>query len=163
MKTRTGILKLFAAGIAAATLSACGGAGGPSYDPESPEGEAQMYRDSVMELARQKAGLLIAMANEEVELDEAVFVQSAADLAALAAMMPAGFQNQTLVAGSRSDPAIWDNWDDFQSKFEALIDATAGLADAAANGGFSAAQGMVRQTTSNCGNCHNPYRLPENE
>ena len=162
MKPKSRILTGLAAGIAALGLTACGGGGGgPAYDPESPEGMAQMYRDSVMELARQKSGLLIAMANEEVALDEAAFVKAAGDLAAIAAMMPEGFENQTLVAGSRTDPAIWDNWDDFESKLVALADATAALAEAAANGGFAAAQGMVRETTGNCGNCHRPYRLPE--
>ena len=164
MKIRTGIFTIVSAAIALITLTACGGgAAGPSYDPESPEGEAQMYRNSVMELARQKSGMLIAMANEEIEVDEAAFVQAAADLAALAAMMPAGFENQTLVDESRTDPAVFDNWDDFESKFEALIDATADLAATAENGGFAAAQGMVRTATGNCGNCHRPYRLAEAE
>lgn len=164
MKIRSRIITILSTGFACASLTACGGGGGgPSYDPESPEGEAQMYRNSVMELARQKSGLLLAMANEEIARDDAVFVKAANDLAAIAAMMPDGFENQTLVAESRTSPDVFDNWSDFESKLDALIDATAALAAAADSGGFAGAQAMVRTTTGNCGNCHRPYRLPEPE
>lgn len=164
MKIRATILKLMGASALLAALSACGGASGPSYDPESPEGSAQRYRDSVMELARQKSTVLLGMAREEMALDEAVFVEAAEDLAALSSMMADGFENETLVAESRTDPAVWENRADFDEKLDALVTATAELAEAARTGGFAAAQGMVQSATSqNCGSCHRAYRLPEPE
>jgi cytochrome c556 len=139
-------------------LTACGG-GGPSYDPDSPEGKAYVYRDSVMEVADAKARLLVGMVREEIELDEAVFAKATADLAALSTMMIYGFENKTLVEESRTDPAVWENWDDFKDKVDSLVQATAELADTAEKGGFAAAQGLVQPTVQNCGGCHRSYRL----
>jgi cytochrome c556 len=165
MKTRATILKSLGASALLAALTACGGgASGPSFDPESPEGSAYLYRESVMELARQKSALLLGMAREEMPLDEAAFVKAAADLAALSDMMIEGFATEALVEESRTDPAVWENRDDFESKIDALVAATAELAETAQSGGFAAAQGMVQPATSqNCGSCHRAYRLPEPE
>lgn len=163
MMIRAKILNTLGAGTMLAALAACGGGGGPSYDPDSPEGSAYIYRHAVMELASAKATILLEMAREERELDEAAFVEAAGDLAALAGMMIDGFENETLVAESRTDPSVWENWDDFESKMNDLVTAAAGLAEAAETGGFAAAQGLVSETTQNCGACHRPYRMAEAE
>jgi cytochrome c556 len=143
-------------------LAACADDGLP-YDPESPEGKAYIYRHSVMELIDAKSSLLVGMARQEIALDESVFAQAAADLAALSAMTSDGFENHTLVEGSRTSPAVSENWDDFQQKLNDLVQATAELADAAQRGGFAAAQGLVQPTMQNCGGCHRPYRLSAGE
>ncbi len=109
MMIRAKILNTLGAGTMLAALAACGGGGGPSYDPDSPEGSAYIYRHAVMELASAKATILLEMAREERELDEAAFVEAAGDLAALAGMMIDGFENETLVAESRTDPSVWEN------------------------------------------------------
>jgi cytochrome c556 len=141
-----------------AALAACG-ADGRSYDPDSPEGEAYVYRHSVMELIDAKARLLVGMVRQEIPLDEGLFAKAAADLAALSAMTGYGFENRTLVEGSRTSPAVWENWDDFQRRLSDFVQATAELADAVEKGGFGAAQGLVQPTMQNCGGCHRPYRL----
>lgn len=159
------ILRTLATGSAFALLAACGGGGssGPSFDPESPEGAAYIYRQAVMDLANVKGRLMLSMAREEVEIDEAAFIEAAQDFAALSAMMIDGFENQTLVAESRTDPAVWENWSDFEAKMGALEQASAELAETAASGGFDAARGLVQSTMRSCGDCHNPYRVSDAE
>ena len=154
------------AGIALATLAACGGGGGPSYDPESPEGMAYEYRQAVMRLAQSKMMLITQMAREQIPLDEAAFVQATADIAALARMMPAGFDNETLVAESLTEPSVFEDRADFDRRMNALIQATDALAEAAESGGFEGARGLVTAsigTFSNCGGCHSSYRQDEEE
>lgn len=142
------------------TLAACGG-GGPSYDPESPEGQAYEFRHAVMHVAGVKMQLINNMARETIPIDEAQFVEAAQQLAVLTSMMHEGFESELTVAESEALPAIWENKADFDARMQAAVDATAALADAAENGGFAAAQALVVAspgTSSNCGGCHNTYR-----
>jgi len=147
-------------------LVACGGAGGPSYDPDSPEGEAYEYRHSLMHVAGVKMEFINNMARELIDVDEAVFQQATAELAVLTAMMPETFENQTLVAESRTEPAVWENRSDFDTRMNNAIEATASLAEATATGGFAAGQALVTAsigTSSNCSGCHNTYRMSEDD
>ena len=132
--------------------------GGPTYDPDAPEGKAYIYRQSVMELIDAKSRVVVGMAREEIRLDETAFVEAARDLASLSTMLIDGFENQTVIDESRTDPAVWDNWDDFQQKVDSFVETTAELAQVAERDGFAAAQGIVQRTSQACGNCHRPYR-----
>jgi cytochrome c556 len=146
-------------------LAACAG-GGPSYDPDSPEGEAYEFRHAVMHLAGVRMEFINNMAREQIPLDEAAFVKAATDLAVLTAMMPEGYENDVLVAESLSEPAIWENMDDFDARMNNAIEATAALAEAAQSGGFAAAQPLVvtsPTTSSNCSSCHNAYRRSDDD
>jgi cytochrome c556 len=146
-----------------AALVACGG---PSYDPNSPEGQAYESRHEIMEEAGTRMELINNMARETIPLDEAAFATAVAELASLTARMPEGFEQVWIVPGSRSDPAIWENKSDFDSRMEAAIAATASLAEVMENQGFAAAQAMVVSnptTSSNCSGCHNTYRLSEDD
>jgi cytochrome c556 len=159
MNTRSKIQTIIAI-FGFVTLAACGGGGGS--DPETPEYQAYEFRDSVMHAASTKMALINGMAREQIPLDEAAFVKATADLKALSGMMLEGFENPTLVPESMAEPAIWENWDDFEARMNNLITATDALAAAAANGGFQAARGLVTAsaggTSSNCGGCHTTYR-----
>ena len=163
MKTVSISLRSVALIAGAASLVACGGA---SYDPNSPEGQAFELRYGIMEEAGEKMQLINNMAREQIPVDEAAFAEAAVELAELTARMPEGFEIESPLDGSRSDPAIWQNKADFDSRMQASIDATAALAEAAQNGGFAAAQALVvgnPTTSSTCGGCHNTYRLPEED
>ncbi len=161
MKTASRITARIALVVAFTALAACAGGGGPSYDPDSPEGQAYEYRDAVMLLAGVRMEFINNMAREQIDLDEAAFVRAATELAALTSMMPEGFETDVLVAESLSEPSIWENIDDFNARMNNAIEATAALAEAAQTGGFAAAQRLVVSsptTSSNCSSCHNAYR-----
>ena len=159
MKTASRILGRTALALGIASLTACGG--GPSYDPESPEGEAYEFRHSVMHVAGVKMEFINNMAREQIDLDEEAFVRATEQLAVLTSMMPETFESQGLVAESEAEPSIWENQADFDARMNNAIDATAALAEAARSGGFAAAQPLVvttPTTSSNCSGCHNTYR-----
>jgi cytochrome c556 len=146
-------------------LVACGG-GGPSYDEDSPEGQAYEYRHALMHVAGVKMEFINNMAREIIPVDEAAFRQATAELAMLTAMMPETFENQTLVAESRTEPSVWENRADFDTRMTNAVEATARLAETTATGGFAAGQALVTAsigTSSNCSGCHNTYRKPETE
>ena len=166
MTTVSRILGRAALILSLGTVAACGGGGGPSYDPESPEGQAFEYRHAVMLVAGVKQEFINNMAREQVELYEAAFAQAAIELAVLTAMMPGTFENQTLVAESLTEPSVWEEWDDFEARMDGAIEATAALAEAVLNGGFAEAQPLVVAsygTFSNCSGCHNSYRRSDDE
>lgn len=155
MNNTSKIFTLTGAAFGLLLLAACGGA---MVEDDSAEYQAYQYRESLMTLAANRMALIGGMAREEVPLDEAAFVEATTQLAALATMTLDGFENQTLVAASRTLPDVWENWDDFQQKNADFVEATQGLADAAADGGFAAAQGLVQGTAGTCGGCHRMYR-----
>ena len=166
MTTASRILGRAALVLSFGTLIACSGGGGPSYDPDSPEGQAFEYRDAVMHLAGVKQEFINNMAREQLPLDEEAFTQAAIELAMLTAMMPETFENQTLVEESLTDASVWENWDDFESRMNGAIEATAALAEAVQKGGFAEAQPLVVAsygTFSNCSGCHNSYRRSDED
>jgi cytochrome c556 len=158
MKIASSRLTVLGAGLSFVLLAACGGGGGPPADADTPEGQAFEFRDAVMHVAAYKLETVGGMAREEIPLDEAVFVKSTADLAAAAGMIVEGFQTEGIATGSRALPDIWSNWDDFQKKANDTAQSTAALAEAAANGGFAAAQSLVQPAQQSCGACHRAYR-----
>ena len=160
MNNNSSMLKAALAAIGFLALSACGG-GGAAVEDDSPEYQAYQYRNSVMRLAANRMAIIGGMAREEIPLDEDAFVQATTQLAALASMNLAGFENQTLVSASRTLPAAWETPDDFMQKNADFVEATQALADAAADGGFAAAQGLVQGTAGTCGGCHRGYRARE--
>lgn len=143
-----------------ALVAACGGSGAPELE-ESPEAEAYLYRNGVMEVAAYKARLIVGMAREEIPLDEARFVQATQDLAAVSGMVLEGFMPEGLVGPSRAEPAIWENWEDFEQKAQAFNEAAEMLAQTAEQGGFEAARGLAQDTVGTCSDCHSPYRASE--
>jgi cytochrome c556 len=143
-------------GIGFLLLAACGG--GVPADADTPAGQAFQYRQAVMRVLANKMTTIGGMAREEIPLDAAVFTKATADLAAVAGMLREGFEGQGAAIGSRTLPEAWTNWDDFSQKSDDLTQATQALADAAASGGFAAAQGMVQGTAGTCGACHRVYR-----
>jgi cytochrome c556 len=166
MKTASKTLGKATLILGLAGLVACGGTSGPSYDPDSPEGQAYEYRHSLMHVAGVKMEFINNMARELIDVDEAAFLKATAELAVLTAMMPETLENQTLVAESRAEPSIWQEPDDFNARMNNALEATARLAEATATGGFAAGQALVTAsigTSSNCSGCHNTYRKSETE
>jgi len=157
--TRATILRTLTTGFALATLAACGG----GSDPNSPEFQAYEQRDAVMHEMGDAILVLNDMSREQIPVDDAAFRTAAQDLSASAARMLDGFQNQTIVPESRTMPEVFQNWDDFVAKTEALQEAASALAAAAASGGFAEGRGLVEGARNSCGSCHRVYRAPEDE
>jgi len=71
-------------------------------------------------------------------------------------MWPAGSDNGAM-QGTRALPAIWQNMDDFGSRFGALQGATEAMM-AAAGTDLAALQGAMGPLGAACGGCHQTYR-----
>lgn len=95
---------------------------------------------------------------------------SAADAAAQAIVAALSADAMTLfpegtddmsIDGTRAQANIWDNWDDFAAKFDAMVAAAGPLAAAAGTGKaeMTAAFGPFAGT---CRDCHQTYRAPKN-
>ena len=129
-------------------------------EDDSPEAAAYRYREGLMHAIAWKAGQVRGMAQEEIPPDDAAFTKNAGDLAALAGMISDGFIPDSIVAGSRALPPIWENWDDFVQRAQDLQAAAESVAGLAADGGFAAGQSAALDIGQNCGACHDSYREP---
>jgi cytochrome c556 len=158
MKKLSRPLALLGAALASMLVIGCSPGGGGAAVDDSPEATAFRYRQGVMRAIAFKVGQLRAMAQGEVPVDEADFRESTNELVSLSTMLPEGFIPNSDVEGSAALPEVWTNRADFEQKAAALQDAARGLADAANNQGFAAAQGLVQGVGETCGGCHRPYR-----
>lgn len=149
-----------AAAMAGLTLGAGCGGGGQELD-DSPEAQAFVFRQAVMQVTADKMLTIGAMARGEIPVDEAVFTKSASDLATMAGMATEGFMPEGIPPGSRAEPEIWSNWSDFEARAQDFHDAAQAVAEAAQNGGFESAESLVRPLQRTCGGCHNTYRASE--
>jgi len=152
-------------------VAACGqapdggaqGSAASNLDTESPEYAAMEYRQGLMHVIAFKAGKIRGMADGNIPVDEAVFLKSANDLAAAAAMLddafPEGTDSVSLAGASNALPDIWADWNAFVEHRTALQTAAQTVAAQAQTGGFAAAQAAAaEQIGPSCGGCHRPYR-----
>jgi len=133
-----------------------------NVDTETPEYAAMEYRQGLMHVIAFKAGQVRGMASGDIPVDEALFVKSARDLAAAAAMLDEAFvagSDSVSMPGSNALPDIWSDWDAFQERKTNLQTVTAAVAAQAQAGGFQAAQATAAEDIGPaCGGCHRPYR-----
>jgi cytochrome c556 len=148
-----------AASVALIALAGCGG-GAPAVD-DSPEGQAYVYRQAVMDLVAAKMGTVGGMARGDIPDDQAAFTKAAADLVTLTGMMAEGFQTEGIVAASRAKPDIWANMSDFAQKAQDTVDAVTAVANAAQSGDFAGAKELAGNIGGTCGACHRPYRAAD--
>lgn len=96
------------------------------------------------------------MARGRIEFDADAAQAALADMAEAARQIPELFEEQDLSAPSESLPAIWENWDDFIAKADALaVAADVTVADLDA---LRAAMGPIGNS---CSACHQDYRQKE--
>ncbi len=109
-------------------------------------------------------GPMAQMAQGAIEYDAEVAGTAAANLAALvsveqARLWPEESDNET-VEGTRALPGIWDDLEDFASKFSDLQMAVADL-EGAAGEDADALRGALGPVAAACSACHEDYRAPQ--
>lgn len=128
----------------------------------SPAEDALEARHGFMKMISMEMATLAGMAKGEVEYDEAAASAAASNLMALAQYDAP----KLFIEGTSSDdveesdalPAIWEDKEDFNAKFAALSDATAGI-DQAVMGGQENVGPVLQKLGSACSECHKPYRV----
>lgn len=75
--------------------------------------------------------------------------------------LPHLFPEDSILGDSRALPAIWENFDDFTSRFAAGLEAARSMKAAAEAGDAQAYAASVQTVGGLCGQCHDLYRAPE--
>jgi cytochrome c556 len=120
-------------------------------------------RKAHMQLYGYNIGTLAGMARETTEYDAEAATTAAANIAALSALDISSYwvpgTDSDSLEGSRALPAIWDNLEDFSSKYQALQTAAASASETVGTGldGVKAGVGSIGKA---CAGCHEDYQLP---
>ena len=125
--------------------------------------DAIHYRQSALSVIGWQLGPLGAMAQGDIDYDAEEFAYRAENLAFLVSLPWEGF-----VEGSLRDDghgvdtdalaAIADDWEDFESRQQTLIEQTATLAELAQGDDFAAMRQQVADVAQTCRGCHDNYR-----
>ena len=119
------------------------------------ENSGYVERSKLMQNIRLEFSVLARMSREKIEFDESLAESARLNLLKLAASTPAIFEDDDLPINSEALPAIWENWDDFVSKFEDLEFVLEGV-DTSTLKGLRDSLGNVGAA---CGSCHQKYRM----
>ncbi|NRB33907.1 MAG: cytochrome c [Rhodobacteraceae bacterium] len=151
-------MKLIASAVVAAVIASAGIASAQEFKDQLKARQGQF---NIIAL---NLGVLGGMARGNIDYD-ADRAQAAADsLAGIAMVDPAALwvegSDNISIDGTRALPAIWDNFDDFASKWGAYVTA-ANAMQAAAGTGLEAIGPALGALGGTCGACHDLYRAPQ--
>lgn len=130
--------------------------------PEQLAQQATETRQSVFKLFRYNLGNISGMARGTVEFDAEVAERNALRIAAMAPMIPELFEamdTREYDVDTEALPVIWEQFDLFQERAQALVDGANTFAEVAAGGDRMATLGAIRAFGANCGNCHETFRV----
>jgi cytochrome c556 len=113
------------------------------------------YRSHVMKTIGEQVGAIQLILENRVASDNL-----AAHLKVIAATAPQAKSAFTAeVAGGRSKPEVWADWDDFSQRLDRFVAGAQELAQAAEAGDAAAAAAKL-PATLDCKGCHEVYRAP---
>ena len=149
--------------LAAIALAALTAAPGTALADEAAEA-ALKARQSLMTLIAYNLGPLAQMAQGRIEYDAALAQASADNLHALTRhsqerLWPEGTAQGEL-DGSRALPAIWQDLEEFATRYAALQQAVATVQGVAGDG-LGAVQGALGDLGGACRACHEQFRVTD--
>lgn len=112
-------------------------------------------RMDMMTSIKDATGVLGGMAKAPATFDGARAAEARAQLITLSGQITEAFGPEATDPKSEASPAIWQNWDDFTAKADAITRAAEALDPTSADG---VATGM-QAIGASCGSCHRAYRL----
>lgn len=121
------------------------------------------YRQDALGVMAWQIGPLGDMAQGKIEFDAEAFTRRAEHLAAVAPLPWEGFVEGSLRDeghGIETDALadIGENWEDFESRQQALIEETAKLAELARGDDVTAMRRQVAAVADTCKGCHDNYK-----
>lgn len=128
-----------------------------------PDEAAIGARQGQFKLFAHNLGVLGGMAQGRMDYDAGMAQTAADNLFHLtrhdqARLWPEGSDSASM-EGTRALPVIWEDFDDFASKFSALQEAAVAT-QAVAGDGLEAMRPAVGPLAAACGACHDTYRAP---
>jgi len=155
----TGIVLALAAGI---LLTASARDDEPT--PAERAAGATEIRQAVFKLLGYNMGTIGAMAKGDIEFDADIAERNARRIANLASMIPelfARMDTREFNVETEALDVIWENPEQFRSRAMDLGEGANEFADIAAGGDRLEIIGSVREFGSNCGNCHDDFRVDD--
>lgn len=134
--------------------------------PAEQAAMATENRQAVFKLLGVNMGPIVGMARGAVPFDAALAERNAKRIAVLATMIPerfAAMDTREFDVETEALPVIWENPDDFAAKAKALEDAANTFAGLAAGGDQATTLGGLRAFGGACGNCHDSYRVDDED
>lgn len=121
----------------------------------TPEERAYKFRTSLFETISWKLG---QMAGAKGQDDATAFAKHAADLVQLSSLIEEGFEiENSLPEGSRAKAEIWQDYEKFQSKAQALTDLASSFTLDGAMAGFD----PRKFGSKTCGGCHRDFKIKD--
>jgi len=126
-----------------------------AQEQPTPEERAYKFRTSLFQTFAWKLG---QMAGAKGQNDPAAFAKHATDLAQLSRLIEEGFQiENSLPEGSKAKPEIWQDYEKFQSKAQALTEAALGFSESGAMADFDPRE----FGSKSCGGCHRDFKFKD--
>lgn len=138
-----------------------------AQDGPTPQQQADMATDNrqaVFKLLGFHMAPISAMARGEREFDAELAERNAQRIADLAPMIPDLFEamdTRDYDVETEALPVIWENPGEFRDRAMNLEEGANRFAEVAAGGDRMEIIGAVRQFGSNCGDCHDQFRVDD--
>jgi cytochrome c556 len=131
----------------------------PTWAQADAVEDAIDYRQGLMEVFSWNLTRMGSMVKGETPFDAAAFKGYAADLAAASTLnVLSGFPEDSVNDESEAKEDIWLNRADFETKYKALKEAAAKLAQVAAGGEEGPMREQFKETAGACKACHKEYK-----
>jgi len=127
---------------------------------EKHAASAVQYRQALLRLVKSNVGALGAMAKDRIPMDAHTIERNALRIEQLSLMMDDYFAVDTreFTLETEALPKIWQNYNDFQSKIEALTQAASNLKNAAQQNKDGTYKANIGQLLKSCKGCHDNYK-----
>lgn len=127
---------------------------------EKQAATAVTFRKSVLQLVRSNMGPLGAMAKGNIPMDADVIALNASRIEFLGDMMHDYFALDTTAYSVETDSKdnVWENHEDFTSKINDLVSASANLQALVANNQSSEFRKGIGALGASCKGCHDEYK-----
>lgn len=155
-------------------LTGCGGSGdgsspagqnaaAPTTEVDEAAQRAAEVRQSVLKLVAHNYRPMAGMARGNAPFDAAVVATNSVRIHHLSEMLADAFVTDTRGSGVETEALdiIWEDFDGFRSKADALRQAAAELVETGNAGDEAATLDAVRNLGQRCGSCHDVYRLDD--
>jgi cytochrome c556 len=140
--------------MALAALSTCAPAARAADSPE----DAVRFRQGIMNAMAWNVAPLAYMVTGRQRFDDARFTVLAARTAVLATMALEGFTPDSAAARSLTSAKVWQQFDDFSQRMQALESTSSALAKAAQRGDQAQMRVLFDDTLKICKACHDEYQ-----
>lgn len=150
--------------LATAALSITSAQEDDEPSPAEQAAAATETRQAVFKLLGYNMSTISGMARGEVEFDAEIAERNARRIASLAPMIPelfARMDTRDFDVETEALDVIWEDPEGFESRAMDLVEGANEFADIAAGGDRMETIGSVRAFGSNCGNCHDDYRVDD--